>query len=103
MSIVLEVFFPESNTTNTEHPASMDLWDALALSFFLEALYKGSSLFNARPFKMVTTDTDRVPAKVGEGVYEVVDRDLQVIEETGEITGIIIGAWIEMKIRIGRK
>jgi hypothetical protein len=40
---------------------------------------------------------------VGEGVYEVIDRDLYVLEESGEITGIIAGAWQEMKQRIWAK
>ncbi|GHO51504.1 hypothetical protein [Ktedonospora formicarum] len=97
--ICLEVFFPDVNTARNDQ-GSIDLWNALALSFFLEALYKGSSLFNARPFRMVATDTERTPARIGEGIYEVKDRELFVIEETGEITGIILGAWSEMKKRV---
>jgi hypothetical protein len=106
--IVLEVFFPEDlATTQGEEQSSIDLWNGLALSFFLESLWKGASLFNGRKFKIIAYRVaDRGANEgrewIGQGTYEVVDRQLITHDEAGELIDIIAAAWREMLRRIGQ-
>lgn len=104
--IVLEVFFPEDITTTTqgqEPQSSMSLWNGVALSFFLESLWKGSSLFNGRRFRVDAyrvQEDDEGRQWIGRGYYEVVDRQLITHDEAGELINVLGDAWLEMLKRI---
>lgn len=98
--IVLSVHFPPDVAVEPNAEASIDLWTPLAFSFFLEALYKGNSLFNGREFVIEAYDANEVKALQGRGIYTVVDRELIVHDESGTLTDITAAAWRDMKRRI---
>ncbi len=94
MNLNIAIFLPGEHPPT---PRAIELWNANALSFFLEALYKGSTIFEGREFDMiVASDEAEITGVIGAGTYKIVDQQLLVIREIGPLVGKIEEAWKNM-------
>jgi len=94
MSLNVAIFLPGDHPPT---PRAMELWNGNALSFFLEALYKGSTIFGGREFDMIIAgDEAEITGVIGVGTYKVVDQQLLIIREIGPLVGKIEEAWENM-------
>ncbi len=94
MSLNVQIFLPGDHPPTS---VAMVLLNGNALSFFLEALYKGSAIFGGREFDMIVGDDEaEITGVIGAGTYKVVDQKLLVIRERGPFVGKIEEAWENM-------
>jgi len=94
MNLNIAIFLPGEHPPT---PRAIELWNGNALSFFLEALYKGSTIFEGREFDMIiASDEAEITGVIGAGTYKVVDQQLLIIREIGPLVGKIEEAWKNM-------
>lgn len=95
--LTMAIYRPDAKPGTSEPTLAVNVNDGLG--FFLESLASGADLFENKEFTMVAVRDYR---EIGRGAYRVHRGQLQIIQELGEMQGIMQIMWHDMLDRTRR-